>query len=253
MKYDVFASTHVGRRNNNEDAFGVFPHYDLFVVADGMGGYQGGEIASQLALTNIAAFFDRNTRDRDATWPYAMSKKLTFAENMVNTSIQLAHQHILIQRQGHLNKMGTTVVMLWFSETSATQNQRVVIGHVGDSRAYRWRKDVLERLTTDHSLYEEFKATGMKLPPLEEFHLANVITRALGMETKAQPDITTHHTQPGDRFLLCTDGLTGPLSEEQLHAHLALPSAQDACSSLIRAAYEAGGKDNITALVVDVV
>ncbi len=248
---DVFGSTHVGRRRNNEDAYGVFPSLGLFVVADGIGGYQGGEVASQLALSTIASFFERNVRDQEATWPFALKKQYSWEENMVQASIRLAHQTIVSQRHGALQKMGTTVAMMTITQ-EPDQSAQVVIGHVGDSRVYRLRNQALTPLTRDHSMYEELKTMGMNVPPIEEFSFSNVITRALGMNESAQPDLSMHPIQSNDRYLLCTDGVFGPLKDEELQSLLALPNTQQACEELLDAAYKAGGTDNMTAVVVDV-
>lgn len=251
-KIEAFGHTHVGRRKNNEDAYGLFPTLGLFAVADGMGGYHGGEVASQLALMTIQSFFQRNVEDDDATWPFAFRRELSLMENMVEVSVRMANRAILSQRQGQFRRMGTTLVMLVFELNELGRPSEVIIGHVGDSRIYRLRDGSLEQLTRDHSLYEQLKETGLRVPPIEDFPHANVITRALGMGEDSKPDLLVESLQPGDRFLLCSDGLTGPLPDEKLQTLLATPAPQEACEALIQAAYDDGGKDNITAIVLDV-
>jgi len=249
-------ATHIGRRKSNQDAYCISDQLGLYAVADGMGGYQGGEIASQLALDTLREFFLRNLEDNEATWPFAYDKQLSLAENMVDVAVRLANAAIAAQRKGALAKMGTTLAMLQISPAPPPGSQtprRVVIGHLGDSRVYRYRDGKCDQLTLDHSLYEQLKASGAKVPTLEEFPHGNVITKALGIEPKQRPDLSVEVLLPGDRFLLCSDGLTGPLSDAKIATYLAIQEPHKACQALVQAAYDAGGKDNITAVLVDVV
>lgn len=254
MQTKAFACTHIGRRKNNEDSYALEPALGMFAVADGMGGYHGGEVASQLALSTIHEFLQRNVEDGETTWPFGMKKGRSFLENLVDISVRMAHHAIVEKRTGALSQMGTTLAALFIDESSLRHRPQVIIGHVGDSRVYRLRGGDLVQLTLDHSLYEQLKATGMSLPPLEQFSQGNVITRALGMSSEKEmaPDLSVVQAQRGDRFLLCTDGLSGPVDEEQLRSLLRQPDPQAACEALVLAAYDNGGKDNITALVVDI-
>lgn len=240
MQLDAFALTIAGRRSNNEDAVCARPELGLFVVCDGLGGYEGGEIASALAIETIHELVRRTAGDADVTWPYKFDPRHSIAENEVVVATRLANDRIHARRCGGLEQMGSTVAMLRFA------NGKVVIAHVGDSRAYRLRGGTLEQLTIDHSLVSQMIAAGMQ--PDAAFPWRHVITRALGM-AEAMPDVHSEPVRAGDVYLLCSDGLYEPLEPEEIAALLdAGPEA--ACRRLIDAAYAAGSRDNISAVVV---
>ncbi len=238
------ACSHVGRRPNNEDALGQLQGLGLFVVADGMGGYEGGEVASALTVQTLHRFLRSNAQDEEVTWPYAMDRRLSLGENLISVGLRLAHQAICARRQGRHKDMGSTVAVLLLCDGEAC------VGHVGDSRVYRLRDGQLQQLTRDHSLYAELRAAGAAdLPPRREFPYNNVVTRALGTPC-AQPDVSRQPALAGDRYLLCTDGLTDVLTDEELMQVLAAHPPPLAPQALVDRAYDAGGKDNITALLV---
>jgi serine/threonine protein phosphatase PrpC len=240
------AATHKGRRSNNEDAYMLQPELGLFVVADGMGGYDGGEVASRLAVEIIEAFFLLNARDSDTTWPHALKAGLSFTENMVEVAVKLAHEGICARKRVQHPHMGTTVAALVLGDGQAT------IAHVGDSRVYLLRQDELQRLTRDHSLYEELLRSGTReLPDRAACGFGNVITRALGMDA-AHPDLSTVAVRVNDRFLLCTDGLLEGLSDALIAELVRGAAPEKSCPALVEGAYHAGGRDNITAVVVEV-
>ena len=147
------ARTHLGRRQNNEDAFCVQPEAGLFAVADGMGGYEGGEVASRLTVEALGRVCGKLTKDAEATWPYAADPNLTLGENLLTVAVRHANDQVLEQRHGLLHNMGSTVAALLVDPKSPLPE--AVIGHIGDSRVYRLRDGVLEALTRDHSLYCE--------------------------------------------------------------------------------------------------
>jgi len=240
MQLDSYALTIAGRRESNEDAICARPDLGLFVVADGLGGYDGGEIASSLAVDVICGLVRRTAGDADVTWPYKLDPDRSIAENEVVVATRLAGDQINARREGLLEQMGSTVALLRFA------NGRVVIGHVGDSRVYRLRAGVLAQLTIDHSLVSQMIAAGMA--PDANFPWRHVITRALGMPS-CEPDVQTEDVIEGDVFLLCSDGLYEPLSTQTIAA-LMDASPEDACKNLIDAAYAAGSRDNISAIVV---
>lgn len=240
MKLDAFALTISGRRNNNEDAVCARPELGLFVVCDGLGGYEGGEIASALAVETIHELVRRTAGDADVTWPYKIDPKRSIAENEVVVATRLANDRIHARRSGGLQQMGSTVTMLRFA------NGRVVIGNVGDSRGYRLRGGTLTQITEDHSLLNQMIAAGMQ--PDAAFPWRHVITRALGM-TEAMADVHSEMVRAGDVYLLCSDGLYEPLEPEEIAAHLDV-SPESACRRLIDSAYNAGSTDNISAVVV---
>ncbi|WP_437776031.1 Stp1/IreP family PP2C-type Ser/Thr phosphatase [Sorangium sp. So ce1097] len=242
--------TDVGlQRDHNEDSYAVLSEYDLFIVADGMGGHRAGDVASKLATESIADFF-RSTSREDATWPFHFDTSLSEEENRLQAGIRVANRQIFERsiRSRDCAGMGTTVVGALFSK----KKNRIYVGHVGDSRAYRVRKGSINQLTRDHSLFNDYI---MAMPELTEEQRAelprNVITRALGMNDSVTVDLISDEPQPGDVYLLCSDGLSGMLSDDQI---LQIVSSTDEvpemCRRLIAKANENGGEDNITALVI---
>lgn len=254
IRVQSFAATSVGRRESNEDGLLHLSSHGLFVVADGMGGYEGGEVASQIVIETMQQVYERLRADADATFPWRLDRDKTFEENLLVAAIRLANRNIIARRTGPLRDMGSTVVALSVSGRSIT------LAHVGDSRIYRLRGTELSQMTRDHSLYEEARAAGLadSLRSKRECSFANVITRALGLADRAEPDVRTVEAEPGDIFLLCSDGLSDPLPDSALagllgQAHGDQPKAvQNATEALIQAAFDAGSRDNISAIVVRV-
>jgi protein phosphatase len=242
--------TDVGlQRDHNEDSYAVLSEYDLFIVADGMGGHRAGDVASKLATESIADFF-RSTSREDATWPFHFDTSLSEEENRLVAGIRVANRQIFERsiRSRDCAGMGTTVVGALFSR----KKNRIYVGHVGDSRAYRVRKGSISQLTRDHSLFNDYI---MAMPELTEEQRAelprNVITRALGMQDSVVVDLISDEPQPGDVYLLCSDGLSGMLSDDQiLDVVSSTDEAYETCRRLIARANENGGEDNITALVI---
>jgi serine/threonine protein phosphatase PrpC len=237
--------THVGRRKNNEDSLCVRPDLGLYAVADGMGGYEGGEVASTLAVSELSEFVARNRRDPGGTWPCKEDKKRTFVENLLAAGVMVAHQKICSQRHDVLAQMGSTLV------AAIVDAGRLFFAHVGDSRLYRLRDGKLEQLTVDHSLWAELEANGLTdHRSREDFPYRNQITRALGTNV-ARPDVGSVELRAGDTYLLCSDGLYDPLKADALAQLLALP-LEEAAGKLVKAAYDAGGSDNISVVLVRV-
>jgi PPM family protein phosphatase len=228
---EQYAATDTGRqRRANEDA--LLSRAPLFVVADGMGGAQAGEVASQIAVEA----FKRGLQD--SAEPETALAELTRAAN--SRIHELSHSHI--EQAG----MGTTLTAMYVGE------EDVSIAHVGDSRAYCLRGAELMRLTDDHSLVDELMRQGRLTPEEAEEHpQRSVITRALGPEGTVEVDTRSFRARAGDVYLLCSDGLTTMLSEEELarllREHQRL---RDAGEALIAAANQAGGRDNITVVLV---
>ncbi|KYF64747.1 phosphoprotein phosphatase [Sorangium cellulosum] len=250
MRAIASGMTDVGlQRDHNEDSYAVLSEYDLFIVADGMGGHRAGDVASRLATESIADFF-RSTSREDATWPFHFDTSLSEEENRLQAGIRVANRQIFERsiRSRDCAGMGTTVVGALFSK----KKNRIYVGHVGDSRAYRVRKGSISQLTRDHSLFNDYI---LAMPELTEEQRAelprNVITRALGMNDSVAVDLISDEPQPGDVYLLCSDGLSGMLSDDQI---LQIVSSTDEvpemCRRLIAKANENGGEDNITALVI---
>jgi protein phosphatase len=227
---DSAVRTDTGRqRNANEDS--VFTRATLFVVADGMGGAQAGEVASKAA---VAAF--------EAGLPPGPP------ERILERTIKVANRAIHAQAQSdpNLAGMGTTTTAAIVDPEAG----EVAIGHVGDSRAYRYRNGKLERLTRDHSLVEEMRRKGQLTEAQAEDHpQRSIITRALGPEPEVDVDLQTVPAQAGDVFLICSDGLTTMLDDEHIARVLARASSMSAAvRALVDEANRAGGRDNITVL-----
>ena len=242
--------TDVGlQRDHNEDSYAVLAEYDLFIVADGMGGHRAGDVASRLATDAIAEFF-RSTAQEDATWPFHFDTSLSEDENRLVTGIRVANRRIYDRsiRSRDCAGMGTTVVGALYSR----KKNRLFVGHVGDSRAYRVRGRAIQQLTRDHSLINDYL---LAMPELTEEQRAelpkNVITRALGMQDSVAVDLVSDDPQLGDVYLLCSDGLSGMLSDDQILGVVSSSAdTNEMCRRLIQTANDHGGEDNITALVI---
>lgn len=237
---DAFAITITGRRSHNEDAILARADLGLFVVADGMGGYEGGEVASAIAVDAIGGLVRHTAGGDNVSWPFPIDATRTPDENELAVAIRIAGARIAAQRTGALGQMGATVAALRFARGHAA------VAHVGDSRVYRLRDGALEQLTTDHSLAAELTAAGT--PPGEGFAWRHVVTRALGAE-RSDPDVQWLAARDGDRYLVCSDGLHDELAPAAIAAALALP-VEAACRALVAAALAAGSRDNISAIVV---
>jgi len=247
---EVAGRTDVGRkRNHNEDNFAVMPDYGLFMVADGMGGHASGEVASKMAVDSIRDFFDQTQDDPERTWPFKMDRSRGYDENRLITGIKLANLRIYetAQRESKKRGMGTTFVGIFAGE------EGVFIAHVGDSRVYRFRDGKLEAMTEDHSLLNDYiKMKRLTPEEIANFPHKNVIVRALGMKETVKVDTRFEVPKQGDIFLLCSDGLCGPVSDEQITEVLTEHRGDltKACSRLIDCANENGGPDNVTAVLV---
>lgn len=248
MRIEVAGTTHVGmKRNHNEDNYLILPDQNLCCVADGMGGHSSGEIASKIAVDELAEFFRLTAEDQDATWPFKMDKSRNYDENRLATGIKLANKSIFEKACSDLKfkGMGTTIVSVHFTQTSA------YVGHVGDSRVYFFRQGVLKQVTEDHSLLNDYlKAKKLTPEEIENFPHKNVIVRALGMKETVLVDVAKVEPQEGDVFLLCSDGLSGMVTDPQMQEVLArTPELEEACSLLIDMANAAGGTDNVTCVL----
>ncbi len=240
--------TNVGmKRNHNEDKYCVLDEDRLYVVADGMGGHASGEVASQIAIDTLREFFQATGKDPESTWPYKMDKARGYEENRLITGIKLANLRIFEnqQREPRLKGMGTTVVAILVCD------EGVLIGHVGDSRVYRLRDNKLEQLTEDHSLLNDYiKMKHLTEEEIANFPHKNVIVRALGMRDAVKVDILLDPPKPGDTYIMCSDGLSGPVSDaEILEIASATPDLRTACSKMIERANQHGGPDNVTVVM----
>lgn len=239
----VLAKSDIGKaRDMNQDYFYVSPLEDnikLYILADGMGGYKGGEIASNLAVNCTKNYICNN-------WP-KIEKEKNEIMNLINNAIEYANM-IVYEKSleiAELHDMGTTldVVILW--------NNKVFMGHVGDSRVYRVRKNVIRRLTTDHSYVEKLIKDG-SITKDEAYHHPNknMLLKALGCNNLVKPDVFYKGFLKGDILLMCSDGLTNMLKESEIYSIL-LNNPDRPEVALINEANKMGGIDNITAIIVD--
>lgn len=250
MKVTFGARSDVGlARQFNEDCYLVDEDLGLFVVADGMGGTAGGEIASRMACDEI---HDHITKNYEVVRQFEAGKEGVGSQAVSEVLVGAVHQacaavHGESQRDKNLAGMGTTTVVL------LTTEENIFIAHVGDSRVYLLRAGAVHQLTRDHSLVEELKKLG-KISSSDQVRAKyrNAITRAVGIYESVQVDVLDLVPLLHDRFLLCSDGLHSTTEEEDLARILADKDADEAADNLIRHANSKGGKDNITAVLVDI-
>jgi protein phosphatase len=249
LRIEAAGETNVGRkRNHNEDNFAILAEYGLFLVADGMGGHACGEVASKMAIETIAEFFKETAEDPDKTWPYKLDRGRGYEENRFIMGVKLANLRIHEAAASDRKKkgMGTTFAGLFVLDSGS------YVAHVGDSRVYRFRGGQLEQLTDDHSLLNEYVKMGRLSPAeIEAFPHKNVIMRALGMKETVKVDTRLEEPQLGDVLLVCSDGLSGPVKDEEIAAILAAHEGiEEAAAKLIEAANRNGGPDNVTVVLV---
>ncbi len=229
----IGAKTDQGKvREQNEDAYGY--HDKLFVLADGMGGHQAGEIASAIAVQTILAMDFSNN-----------SPAQTLRE-----AVYQANQAILdsVEQNPGQYGMGTTVAILYFHENQAYYS------HIGDSRIYRYSNGSLLQLTGDHSLVAELvKSGGLTEAEAKNHPQRNILTRALGTDVMPELEISQVPALNGDKFLLCSDGLCGLLEEPQIFKEISADDEpQTIVDNLVALANDAGGTDNITVILIEI-
>lgn len=252
MRITSAVASHPGlRREDNEDSYCVRPDLGLFLVADGMGGHAAGEIASKLAVDAIEAFVaDTKTADVNRTWPFPIDPLLSLDGNRLKAAFRLANRRIGEAMDGNeaLRGMATTAAALLIGV------DRPAVAHVGDSRIYVWRGGALTQITEDHSwVSEQVRAGIMSEADARRHPWRNVVTRALAGGDDPDVDVEPLEIRPGDRFLICSDGLSSVVLKSALEQILAAaPSLDAACQTLIAAANDAGGPDNITVALLQV-
>jgi PPM family protein phosphatase len=237
--YDVAAATSEGRvRNANEDAYGLSREDGIFLVCDGMGGAAAGEVASGITVEAILQHF-KGWQDTAAH----ESPEEALREAILSANLDVFNR---AAKDSRLHGMGTTLVAIALADRSAW------VAHVGDSRCYRLRDEVLEQVTLDHSLVEEQVRMGsITEDEAARSPLRNVITRAVGSTRSITADVAQFALKPNDLFLLCSDGLTRELNSDQMTKILVAESdLQKACEMLIDSANKNGGHDNITCLLL---
>ncbi|MBZ0118221.1 MAG: Stp1/IreP family PP2C-type Ser/Thr phosphatase [Sandaracinaceae bacterium] len=236
------------KRTHNEDSFELIEDERLYIVADGMGGHASGEVASKMAIDTLREFFKATSADPEATWPYKMDKSRGYEENRLITGIKLANLriHESASREPKLRGMGTTIVGILVID------EGVLIAHVGDSRVYRVRNGQLEQLTEDHSLLNDYiKMKRLTEEEIANFPHKNVIVRALGMKDTVKVDTRLDHPQPGDVYLLCSDGLCGPVTDPEIQElTTSTNDLKQGVQRLIDRANANGGPDNVSVVMV---
>jgi serine/threonine protein phosphatase PrpC len=246
---EVFGLTDVGRkRSHNEDTFVVDEEASFFAVFDGLGGQNAGEVASRLAAEALGLFIQKSHQDRDITWPYGLTVNLSYDGNRLYTGIGLANKKVFRAADGRpdYTGMGTTIV------ASIVRGSVLTLAWVGDSRAYLLRAGVLEQLMTDHTWVNMMVAKGTLTHEEAEKHpWAHVLIKAVGGKETVEADVVERQLQDGDVVLLCSDGLTGMVKDTVIAELLtSSPTMAEGARRLIAAANEAGGKDNITTVLL---
>lgn len=221
-------------RSHNEDSMLVDEENGLWLVFDGMGGHENGALASQTAVSA----FDRFNMPNDFD-----TAVVSVADRVHEVNGVLAD----VAAKKGIERMGTTAVGL------VVRSRSFATVWVGDSRAYIFRRGGLFQLTLDHTHVQELLDQGLLTPADAADHpMSHVLTRALGVETEVQVDIVQDEIEPGDRFLLCSDGLTGPVSDDELRELMAMPDITDSVDQMIARAHSRGAPDNVTAIVVEI-
>lgn len=233
-------------RSHNEDSVFADAELGIVILADGMGGYNAGEVASSMATSLLATGFAGLLRGARSDVDIGCSPEQLLNDQVCGTNAAIFHA---AQARKQYEGMGTTLVLAWFL------GDLVYVAHVGDSRAYRWRGKRLECLTRDHSLLQEQIDSGMISPAEARFAAnRNLVTRALGIEPEVVPDIGVHQVADGDILLLCSDGLNDMLDDAQI-ADVVTANAGNltqAAEQLVATANECGGRDNVSVILVRV-
>ncbi len=238
----TFARSDIGRiREMNQDNYYVSDPNDeikMFIVADGMGGYKGGEIASALAIESAKSYITNNFEETNRE----KEKILDLIKNAIEYANMVVYERS--KEVEELNGMGTTM------DVVIIQSGRLYIGHVGDSRVYRLRKDFFRKLTTDHSYVEQLVRQG-NITKEEAYNhpKKNMLTKALGCTAFVEPDVMVKGFQKDDILLMCTDGLTNMVREDKI-CEIIKENPESACDVLVNKANENGGQDNITAVII---
>ena len=252
LKIFYAAASDRGRvRKNNEDAFLADPALGIFAVADGMGGHAAGEIASRLALTTLQESLARAIQSQEVEFSPNQTAVISLPSALLVNGIRTANQAVFhsSQEKEEYRGMGTTVVAVYFVDSSP------VMAHVGDSRLYRIRTKKIDQLTEDHSvIWEQYREGIIPKEALSSSPLKNIITRALGMQPSVDVDVRELELEKGDLLLLCSDGLSDLVQDEELLKTVknAAGDLNQACRDLIDLANRRGGKDNITVLLIQI-
>ena len=237
-------------RSHNEDSIGVDADIGLAVLADGMGGYNAGEVASGIAIAMLATEMRQALEDRAPQEVDGSGE--TLAEQFVRENSAKANAAIYqaAKSQPQYSGMGTTLLVALFYDN------RMTVGHIGDSRLYRLRNDTFEQVTRDHSLLQEQIDSGMITKEQARYSQnKNLVTRAVGIDPEVETEIHTYNVEPGDIYLLCSDGLSDMVQDEDIHSTLSTlqSNLSLAAEQLVQFANDSGGRDNISVILVRVI
>jgi PPM family protein phosphatase len=249
MELTIGSRTDVGPRKMNQDHYGWWPELGLFVVADGMGGHNAGEVASHLAVEVIYGFIAESAVSSDITWPFGLEVKNSIDLNRLTTAVRLANRKIYSEgsRSAEWSGMGTTVV------AALVAGDRITLASVGDSRIYRFRDGALEQLTKDDTWLASVLGEKQAEDADPQHPLRHVLTSVVGTKDDVKPGAREEQLEPGDRFVMCTDGVHGRLDSAALTSLLAgATTAADGAATLVNEAITRGSTDNATALVINV-
>ncbi|MCC6552681.1 MAG: serine/threonine-protein phosphatase [Polyangiaceae bacterium] len=249
LRIEAAGGSHVGEvRANNEDSFAVLPEIGLFMVADGIGGQAAGEIASRMAVDIVRSCIEED--DPDETWPYERNMEADRDEARLVWSLRRANREIEAEGRRIAGKRGRGSTFAG----ALVSGERVDLAHVGDSRIYRLRRGRLAALTRDHTVLEELLRQQAGADPGAcdlAPEIACRLTRALGIDRAVDVETRVEAAEAGDVLLLCSDGLWGPVDEDEIAATLAWSASIPAVvAGLIGRALEHGGPDNVTCVVV---
>jgi PPM family protein phosphatase len=238
-------------RSQNEDTIAISPEYGLAILADGMGGYNAGEVASRIAADVLRQSLESELDRMQQRGFGLLQSRERQLHQLLAAAIHDANAAILdaAQAEPELNGMGTTLV------TALFHDDRLTIAHVGDSRAYRLRGEELLQLTRDHSLLQEQIDAGLLTVEAARFapH-RNLVTRAVGIALDMEVEMHDHHTEPEDVYLLCSDGLTDMVTDAEIGEVLmsSQSSLEDACGALVQRANDNGGMDNVSVILIKI-
>ena len=248
---EAFGKTDVGRRRKlNEDNFLIDRDTHMYAVCDGMGGHNAGEIASKMAIETLHAFIAKSHgEEKDITWPYGLEPQLSFEANRLKTAIKLANKRVFkaADNREDYTGMGTTLV------AALVQGATLTVGSAGDSRCYLVRGGKLTQLTRDDSWVSAAWAEGiLSHDEIDRHPLRNVITKAVGAKESIEIETSEQTLEAGDVVLLCSDGLHAMITDDEILRLLTPPptSLEKAADALIDAANEAGGKDNVSVVLL---
>jgi PPM family protein phosphatase len=251
VRLSAHGATHPGRRASNEDALLIDHALGLFVVADGMGGHKAGEVAAQLAIDAIREFVEDSRDTSDLTWPFGVDPALSTNANRLRTAVRMANNRVLEASESCADYMGmgTTVV------AALVSGGRLVFVGVGDSRVYLWQEGRVQQLTRDDSWVATVLARepGITESALAQHPMRHVLTSVVGARADTEPHAEDRPFLPGDILLLCSDGLHGTLSQEEIGSVLGSgESLERMTATLIDQALAQGASDNVTAIVLRV-